>query len=442
MQIIFHAWSQPPSRLKKGFFYGWIIVLVVFITNLIDGGITVYGMSFFIVPMTEDLGMSRAQFSGVFIFDLLLMPLAPFMGHLVDKKHGPRIMLTVGSVGVGLSMMVLGTSQNVVHFYLFFGLLFSAFTLIGPVSGAVVPKWFIRLRGRAMAMAIMGISAGGFIVAPLAGWLINEFGWRVAWLALGGLFIVAIAPPAAIFMRRRPEDMGLLPDGDTPRPSSDVSPSSGAIWVDAEYPWTPREAFRTRAFWLLLGMQAMGGMAVGPVLLHQVAYMRDKGFSNLEATGVATALAVFAMLAKPLWGFLAERIHVRWLVPMALIPAGLTLSLLTYGQSLAMLYAYAALHGLTMGAWALLTNLSWPTYFGRQRIGSIIGWAMVPLSVLGFGSGVFGGWTWDTVGNYNIAFKVYSVVFVLAGLLMLINWPPIPPQKQVDSVPDDVVPTP
>jgi MFS family permease len=170
--------------------------------------------------------------------------------------------------------------------------------------------------------------------------------------------------------------------------------------------------------------------------------MRDKGFTNLEATGVATALAVFAMLAKPFWGFLAERIHVRWLVPMALIPAGLTLSLLTYGQSLVMLYAYAVLFGLTMGAWALLTNLSWPTYFGRQRIGSILGWAMVPLSILGFGSGVFGGWTWDTLGNYNVAFKVYSVVFILAGLLMLINRPPKPPWKQVADVPDGVVRTP
>ena len=117
-----------------------------------------------------------------------------------------------------------------------------------------------------MAFGTMGISAGGLIVAPFAGWLISAFDWRLAWVVLGLAIILFIAPASAIFMRRSPEDMGLLPDGD-------VLPSSHSTYERAvlEYSWTLKQALRTRSFWILLITGTLAYIAISSVLFHQVA---------------------------------------------------------------------------------------------------------------------------------------------------------------------------
>ena len=205
--------------IGKRFFYGWIIVLITFSTAMTTAGISGYGLSFFIVPMSEDLGISRTEFSAIAIFRVALLPVLPLLGLLVDKKHGPRILITVGSIISGLVLMSTSLVQDLWHFYLLYGVIFglAMFTMGGQLVGpAVISKWFIRKRGRAMAIGTMGISTGGFIIAPMAGWFVGEFGWRTAWVLLGIFLMLAITPTAVLFMRRQPEDLGLLPDGDSP----------------------------------------------------------------------------------------------------------------------------------------------------------------------------------------------------------------------------------
>ena len=416
--------------IGKRFFYGWIIVLITFSTAMTTAGISGYGLSFFIVPMSDELGISRTQFSAIAVFRVALLPLLPFLGLLVDKKHGPRILITVGSILSGIVLMSTSLVQELWQFYLLYGVVFglAMFAMGGQLVGpAVISKWFIRKRGRAMAIGTMGISTGGFIIAPMAGWFVGEFGWRTAWVLLGIFLMLAITPMAALFMRRQPEDIGLLPDGEEPGGASGGGAGRGA--AQEEYPWTVKEAFRTRTLWIMLLVQSFGSMGLMPVIFHQVAYIQDKDFSLATATAVAATVAFFAIVAKPIWGLVTERIHVRWVVPMCVIPAGVSLFALIVAQDLTMLYVYATFHGLTMGGWPTIANVAWASYFGRQHQGAIRGFVTPIGNVMGAASPVLGGYMWDRYGTYDLAFLVFGMAWIVAGLLMLMAAPPKPPAK-------------
>ena len=415
--------------IGKRFFYGWVIVLITFSTAMTTAGISGYGLSFFIVPMSEDMGISRTEFSAIAVFRIALLPLLPFLGLLVDKKHGPRILITVGSIVSGLVLMSTSLVQELWQFYLLYGVIFglAMFTMGGQLVGpAVISKWFIRKRGRAMAIGTMGISTGGFIIAPMAGWFVGEFGWRTAWVLLGIFLMLAITPMAALFMRRQPEDIGLLPDGDTPGAGNGAGPGRGAA---EEYPWTVKEALRTRTLWIMLLVQSFGSMGLMPVIFHQVAYIQDKDFSLATATAVAATVAFFAIVAKPIWGLVTERVHVRWVIPMCVIPAGVSLFALIVAQDLTMLYVYAIFHGLTMGGWPTIANVAWASYYGRQHQGAIRGFVTPIGNIMGAASPVLGGYMWDRYGNYDFAFLVFGSAWIMAGLLMLMAAPPKPPTK-------------
>ncbi len=286
-----------------------------------------------------------------------------------------------------------------------------------------------------MAISAIGISRGGLVVAPIAGWLVSEFGWRTAWVVLGLVMIVTIAPISALFMRRQPEDIGLLPDGAKVESTGNngTGPPNQADRVDDEYPWTVRQAIRTRALWILLGVQSLAMVALMPVLFHQVAYVQDKGFSLASAAGVATTLAGFAIVGKLVYGYLVEWIAFRWVLAMSLIPAGLSLFLLVGASGTVMLYTYAVAHGLTMGGFPPLMNVAFAEHFGRKHLGAIRG-VVTPLgNVVAAVSPVVAGWMWVRTGSYDTPFTILGFAWVAAGLLALSAATPKPPVENGDE---------
>ena len=238
------------------------------------------------------------------------------MGFLVDKKHGARLLMTIGSIAAGFTLIATSTVNSIWQFYLIYGILFGlASTIMGGhvVEPALVAKWFIRHRGRAMAIGTMGISAGGVIIAPWAGWLVGTLGWRTAWVALGGTILVLLTLPAIIFVRRSPEDLGAR---------------------NIEYPWTLREAIRTKSLWLLLSVNMFGLIGLMPVIMHQVAYIQDKGYGLIDATSLATTVAFFAMIAKLPWGYWTEKYSLRLLISACGITSGLSILILVVSHGM------------------------------------------------------------------------------------------------------------
>ncbi len=413
------------ERLTGGrVFYGWSIVGIAFSASMITAGISGYGLSFFLIPMSDELNVSRAEFSTITLFRLASLPVIPLLGLLVDKKHGPRLLLTFGSVLAGLTLIATSRVETLWQFFIVFGVIFSiaVFTMGGQLVGpAVLAKWFVKRRGRVMAISAIGISGGGLVVAPIAGWLVSELGWRTAWAVLGLVMIVTIAPISALFMRRQPEDIGLRPDGlkvESAGNNGTGSPDQ-TDRVDDEYPWTVRQAIRTRALWILLGVQSLAMVALMPVLFHQVAYVQDKGFTLATATGVATTLAGFAIVGKLVYGYLVERIAVRWVLAMSLIPAGMSLFLLVGAGGTTMLYTYAVAHGLTMGGFPPLMNVAFAEHFGRKHLGAIRGVVTPVGNVLAAVSPVIAGWMWVRTGSYDTPFTILGFAWLAAGVLAL-----------------------
>jgi MFS family permease len=411
------------ERLTGGrVFYGWSIVGIAFSASMITAGISGYGLSFFLIPMSEELGVSRAEFSTITLFRLASLPIIPILGLLVDKKHGPRLLLTFGSILAGLTLILTSRVETLWQFFIVFGVIFSiaVFTMGGQLVGpAVLAKWFVRRRGRVMAISAVGISGGGLVVAPIAGWLVNEFGWRSAWVVLGVVMIATISPMAALFMRRQPEDIGLLPDGAKLSTANESGPNNGVGPSVYEYPWTVRQALQTRALWILVGVQSLAMAALMPVLFHQVAYVQDKGFGLPTAAAVATTLAGFAIVGKLVYGYLVERIAVRWVLALSLVPAGLSLFLLVGATGVEVLYAYAITHGLFMGGFPPLMNVAFAEYFGRHHLGAIRG-VITPIgNVVAAVSPVAVGWMWVRTGSYDAPFVALGVAWIVGGLLAL-----------------------
>ena len=429
--------DKLPRFWPKRFFYGWVIVFISFWDSMLTAGIQSYGFSVFLPVLSNHFGWSRGAISAVQLIRMVTtMIAAVFLGRFADQRHGPRYMMIAGGTVAGLSLILLSRMQTLWQFYVLFGVVFGiAMTALGGMilGPTIVSKWFIRKRGRALAIATMGVSAGGVVAIPLTRFFIDAFGWRLAWTALGIVMLTTIIPLGAIFMRRQPEDVGLLPDNDSDdeisapiRGRQDTSRAS-ALTIRGSF--TARQAFKSHSLWILVVVQTLGSLALSPVLMHQIAYMQDKGMNPLTAAFIGTLVAFFAMVGKVPWGILAEHLHVRFVIAIAFTIAGSSLWLLIQANDQFMMYiAYSIFFGLSMGSMPPLNNLMWVSYFGRDNLGRIRGYVTPLTRWTGGFSPLFAGFMWDKVGNYDLAFTVFSLSWITAGLVVLFAGNPKEPE--------------
>ena len=211
--------------------------------------------------------------------------LSPVFGRLVDR-HGPRYLMMLTAIVGGIATLLLSRVAEIWQFYVLFGLmgLSGGTGAGGVVTEATVSKWFIRLRGRAIAFGTMGNVAAGVILAPLVGAVIAISGWEAAWLVIAAIFF-GLLLPFSFLTARQPEDMGLLPDGAKSQEEVQaVFQRKGGR--ESAYSWRLKEAFRTKALWILLAAQVIAGFPSSSVVIHHYSYITDEGFSTAVAAGV------------------------------------------------------------------------------------------------------------------------------------------------------------
>jgi MFS family permease len=349
--------------------------------------------------------------------------ISPVIGPIADRL-GPRLLLPSGGALVGLFAIGVSLSNEPWHFYATFvpARALTEFLLCGVVPFTAVANWFHIKRPRAMGLVAMSLPLGAAALSVIYQFLVAQYGWRSAFLALGISLWALVAIPGAIFLRRQPEDLGLAPDGLLPlsQHESPLSLENERQTTIAELSWTRGEAMRTTALWLLVAGAFLASIGTGGIAFHTVAYFTDRSIAPGVAAGALSLMALSGAMGNGLWGALAERMQPRRLSVTTMLIAAGAVALLTQVREPLTAYIFAVLFGLNARGAAVLTQILLARYFGRRSYGAISS-VLDPFHKGGLGLGaLFAGVAFDFTGNYQTIFLIFMGSYVLSALLVFL----------------------
>jgi MFS transporter, OFA family, oxalate/formate antiporter len=408
------------------FFYGWVILGCVCCAAVARQGPAVATLSIFVEPMTSDFGWSRTALSGaVSLGGVMAAVLSPLIGPLLDRR-GARMMLCSAVLVTGACTMALSLTQSLPAFYIFFCI--ARMNFAGPfdigIYGAL-NSWFVARRPLANAIVNLAHMTGLAAMPLIAHAAMAEHGWRGGWLAVGATVLLVGFVPAWLFLVRRPEDAGLLPDGRPPAPAEERAGEAGG--TRAEPVFTRVEAMRTPAFWLL----ALYTIAVYPVQagvsLHQAPHLIERGLSAATAATIVSVFSLSAGLGGVAFGLAGRRIGVRvGLAFAAALAATGTLMMLGVAAPLTG-YVAAGCFGAGLGGVFTILPLAWADYFGRNSFGAIRGAALTMQVTAQAAGPLLSGYLRDLTGDYVLSLTTFAALSTVAVLLALITRAPRPP---------------
>ncbi len=399
----------------RGLFYGWVVVgagtasafsAVVFFNPI---------LGVFVSELHAEFGWSRAELALAITIGSVAAGLGgPLAGWAVDRWGG-RWVIAGGSAVLVLCLVLLAEMSELWQLYALYstGRAIS-FAALASAAYVAVSNWFFRRRGLAVGIVAAGSRAGMAVLPLLVAVVIAGTGsWRVGWLALAGVAAAIGVLPSLLLMRRRPEDMGLRPDGDAEPGGGDGG--SAAAEVDLALDYDLRRALGTRAFWLIGMALAFAMFAQGSVNFHQIPYLEDQGLSRTHAALVVSVFSAIGALGGLAGGLLSQRLRMRWTMALSLVGmAGGMLLLLTVGN-LAEALAYAVIYGFFFGSNFTLVQAIYADYFGRRSLGLIRG-AFQPVQLAMNAAGPFVAGLWfDRTGSYAAPFALFALLFLVAA---------------------------
>jgi MFS family permease len=423
--------TRAQATNEARFFYGWIIVAVGFLAHIASAFSISSTLAVFLKPLSQDLGLSRGAFSLIRSGEILIgAAAAPLIGTLLDR-HGGRWLIAAGGLISGAGFLVLGQARDFWQFAIARWLLISpGDTLMGSmVVNVSISQWFVRMRGRALALAGMGHGLAKVCMPVAAASLILYTGWRGAWVVFGIVTLALVVAPSLLFMRRRPEDMGLLPDGGTLANGPDAAPESepGTSRTRAavhESPWSRREALHTSAFWLIVITFGVSHVGVTGLNLHVFSFVSDQGHSAMVAALVMSIIAIMQFSTPMIWGLLAERSNIARLIMAKFLVQAVGILLALSNPEFISLYAGFFLYGIGMGGTAILAEMIWANYFGRISLGKIRGMGSLITSTFSACGPPFFGLLFDATQSYYLSFSIFiGMLFASAGLSLFLRPP-------------------
>jgi len=425
--------------LKKPF-YGWIIVGVCFLIGVTEVGVFQNILSIFMKPMAREFGWSRAAVTGAIAVGSISGGLiSPLIGPVLDR-YGSRMVAFWGIVFFSIGVFALMFIRHIWQLYLFFGAgRMIAVGMLNLVISVSVSNWFVRQRGRALGITRIGERIGSALLPPIIQFLILAYGWRTSWGVLGVVVFLLSGIPSILFLRRRPEDMGLLPDNAPPAAKNIQidAPAEAHAWGKplaalTEPVWTRAQAIRTRTFWTLTFLTCLIPFVQAGINFHIYPFLTDRGLNEQTAVGVISTIAVFGALGSISWGMMAERVRVQTLMAANLFGNSLIFLLIywtvrfkTAGAfGIGLIFVLAALHGLLHGGRNTLISVIWAVFFGRSALGSIYSYSIPFRSVANACGPVFAALCFDLFGSYAVPFYLFAALFFLSGLISLRMQPP------------------
>src|SRR5262245_54106434 len=422
----------PGGCMRLPFFYGWVIVAVAFVSMAIGvNARTAFSLLF--PPILDEFGWDRAVTAGAFSFGFAVSAVVtPLLGRLMDQS-GPRAVMELGVVLMGAGLLLAPLTAVPWQLYATLGILVGIGSVCLGYSGQslFLPYWFVRRRGLATGLAFAGVGVGSIVLMPAVQLVIESAGWRTACWAMGLLALTVLAP-INLLLRKRPEDIGLLPDGDAALGSSVAAkPTNVADPAWAAVDWTLGRAMLTARFWWIALGYFCALYAWYAVQVHQTKYLTEIGFSPAVAAWALGFVSLIGIPGQVVLGPISDRIGREWVWTTGALGFGvcyLALLLLQAMPNTALLYimviAQGALgYGLTSVFAAIVAEI-----FQGKHYGTIFG----TLMLAAIGGGALGPWATgalhDAYGNYEIALMI---AFVLSLFAVAAIWRAAPRKVRV-----------
>ncbi len=409
-------------------FYGWVVLACLCLAGFARQGPAVATLSVFVEPLTREFHWSRTALSGaVSLGGVLAAIIAPWIGPVLDRQ-GSRLVLCAAVLINGVALMLLSLTPSLLVFYLLFCL--ARMNWAAPydlgIYGAL-NNWFIRRRAFASSVATLAQQFGLVAMPLIAQLAMLRQGWRAGWLAIGALTLVVGFIPAWLLLVRRPEDLGLLPDGVAAAPAA--SAAAPAIRTAAAEPaYSRRQALGTASFWLLLLYTALVYPVQAGVSLHQAPYLIERGIDPTLAAAIVSTFSLMSAAATIVCGLLPRAVPMRYWLAATGVILTLAIVLLLQVSAAPQGFVAAGVFGFAIGGVLTLLPIAWADYFGRTHYGAIRGIAL-SAQVLAQATGpLLSGILRDVTGDYATSLQCFAALAgfsVVAALLA--RRPALPP---------------
>ena len=400
---------------KPLLFYGYVVVTAAFSILMIAWGSNrTFGI--FLEPMLNEFGWTRAGISGAFTLAMILTGAAAIVAGRLTDRFGPRLVLISCGFLLGLGYILVSQINTMWQFYLFYGVMTGV-----AMSGAAAPlmsviaRWFYKNRALMTGIITAGPSLGIVVMPLVFSMLIQAYDWRVSYIILGGT-VLAVILPAALFLKRDPGQMGLMPHGTNKESTGDFDLQKVGFSLG--------DAMRTRQFWLLSVIGFCDMFLVNVVTVHIVIHAIGLGFTPATAASVLSIAAGVSIPARIMVGGIADRIGSRKALTAVLITSVFAFVLLLVARELWTLYLFAALYGVGLWASFVVVSPLVADLFGLKSHGTILAFIVLASTMGGAVGPVLAGYIFDVSSSYQPAFLL-CLALTLISLTAIICLRPI-----------------
>jgi MFS family permease len=344
-------------------------------------------------------------------------------------RYGGRWLMAVGALLAGIGFALLSQTTAFWQFLLvrwFFVTIGGVFMCYMVVT-VTISRWFVKKRGRAIAIATLGQGISKVGIPLLAATLFVWLGWRHTWTVFAIMTVALVVLPAIVFMRHSPEEMGLQTDGmsvssDFLTKSGDVKLANakpGADNLQADVVWTRREVVRTRAFWLLCLTFGIANVGIAGLNLHVFAHISDIGYPSFIAATVLSIIAFTQLGSTMFWGVISERVEIRKATVLMFLIQAAGIGIAVSTKALLAIYAGFFIYGVGLGGSLVLQEVIWANYYSRASLGVVRGLGMLITLAFGAGGAPFFGFIFDATGSYSVSFVIFALALLVCAFLAL-----------------------
>jgi nitrate/nitrite transporter NarK len=408
-------------------FFGWKTVIAGAIIACWGYGSWYYGMGALLIPLTTEFGWTRTQLTLAFSMRSIEGGLEGPIGGMLIDKYGERKITIISTIIACVGLIAVLFVKTIWQFVFVWGFIVSLGFNLGlyDTVNSAVAKWFHKDRSRAIGIVTIGGGLGAPVIVPVMTYIIETYSWRVALMfVIASTALIAI-PLAYFFMKDHPpEHYGMLPDGDhLNKKEGDKEEEK----IDYGYDFTPKEALKTKSFWMMLTAFMLNGGTLAMITIHQMAFHQSLGIDALAAAGILGLMATISLGGRFLTVTLGSRYTERQYIMLGYTLRTIGLVIFIYARTIPLIMLFALFYGVGYGITIPSQTSLRANYFGRKAYATITGYSTLFGAITNVAYPLFAAWIYDTTGSYIQAFWVVTALQAFAIVFMYLAKKPEPP---------------